>query len=37
MTVEAIIADFPELTREDILAVLSYAADRESKVYQIAV
>jgi uncharacterized protein (DUF433 family) len=29
MTNEEIIADFPYLTREDILACLSYAADRE--------
>lgn len=29
MTVEEILDDFPSLTREDILACLSYAADRE--------
>lgn len=29
MTVEEILDDFPYLTREDILASLSYAADRE--------
>ncbi len=29
MTFEEILADFPELTRDDILACLSYAADRE--------
>ena len=29
MTVEEVLADFPELTREDILACLSFAADRE--------
>jgi uncharacterized protein (DUF433 family) len=29
MTNEEILADFPYLTREDILACLSYAADRE--------
>jgi uncharacterized protein (DUF433 family) len=29
MTSEEILADFPYLTREDILACLSYAADRE--------
>lgn len=29
MTVEEILSDFPALTREDILAALSYAADRE--------
>lgn len=31
MTIEQILIDFPELTREDILACLSYAADRERK------
>jgi len=31
MTLEEILKDFPELTREDILACLSYAADRERK------
>lgn len=29
MTIEQIIDDFPDLTRNDILACLSYAADRE--------
>jgi len=29
MTSEEILADFPYLTRNDILACLSYAADRE--------
>ncbi len=29
MTQEQILKDFPELTKEDILACLSYAADRE--------
>ena len=29
MTVDEILGDFPDLTREDILACLSYAADRE--------
>jgi len=29
MTQEEILADFPYLTQEDILACLSYAADRE--------
>lgn len=31
MTKEEIIDDFPELTREDILASLAYAADAEKK------
>jgi uncharacterized protein (DUF433 family) len=29
MTIDEILSDFPVLTREDILAALSYAADRE--------
>lgn len=29
MSIEEIIDDFPSLTREDILACLSYAAERE--------
>ncbi len=29
MTVDEILNDFPSLTREDIFACLSYAADRE--------
>ena len=29
MTYEAVLEDFPYLTREDILASLEYAADRE--------
>lgn len=32
MTNEEIIADFPELTVEDIHACLAYAADRERKL-----
>jgi len=31
MTHEEILEDFPDLTREDILACLSYAADRERR------
>ena len=37
MTIENILSDFDELVEEDIYAVLSYAADRENKIYQIAV
>jgi uncharacterized protein (DUF433 family) len=33
MTMEEILDDFPELTREDILASLAFAADAEKKVY----
>ncbi len=32
MTVEEILNDYPELTKEDIQAALSYAADREHKI-----
>ena len=32
MTYDEIIADFPELTLEDIKACLAYAADREHKL-----
>jgi len=37
MTVQDIISDFDELTEKDIYAALSYAAERENKVYQIAI
>ncbi len=33
MTYEQILEDFPALTREDILACLAYAADRERQVW----
>lgn len=32
MTIEQILDDFPYLTKEDIYACLSYAADRESRI-----
>ncbi len=32
MTVEEILADFPDLTAEDIRACLAFAADRERRV-----
>ena len=32
MTIGEILEDFPELTNEDLLAALSYAADREHKL-----
>jgi uncharacterized protein (DUF433 family) len=35
MTMEQILDDFPYLTREDILACLSYAADREQKMLAV--
>jgi uncharacterized protein (DUF433 family) len=31
MTIEQILTDFPYLTREDVLACLAYAADREQR------
>jgi uncharacterized protein (DUF433 family) len=31
MTFEEILKDYPTLTKEDLLACLSYAADRENK------
>jgi uncharacterized protein (DUF433 family) len=37
MSIQDILADFDELTEKDIYAALSYAADRENKIYQIAV
>jgi uncharacterized protein (DUF433 family) len=37
MSTEEILSDFDELTIEDIYAALSFAADRENKIYQIAV
>lgn len=33
---EEILADFPELTNEDILACLAYAADRERRLLTAA-
>ena len=35
MTIEEILNDFPDLTREDILARLAYAADRERRLQPI--
>jgi uncharacterized protein (DUF433 family) len=32
MTTQEILADFPELTVDDLQAALSYAADREHKI-----
>jgi len=37
MTIPDILADYEELNQNDIYAALSYAADRENKIYQIAV
>jgi uncharacterized protein (DUF433 family) len=35
MTPQEIQDDFPELTQQDILAVLAYAADREHQTFSI--
>jgi len=37
MTTHDILTDFDELTENDIYAALSYAADRENKIYQVTV
>lgn len=37
MTINQILGDFDELNETDIFAALSYAADRENKIYQVAV
>ncbi|MBD3581563.1 DUF433 domain-containing protein [Flavobacterium selenitireducens] len=37
MTMQEILSDFDDLNQDDIFAALSYAADRENKIYQIAV
>ena len=35
MSMEEILADFPDLTKEDILACLAFAADRERRLVSI--
>ena len=37
MTQQEILEDFPELELADILAALSFAADREHRIYSLAV
>lgn len=37
MTQQEILDDFPELELADILAVLSFAADREHRIYSLAI
>ena len=37
MTIQDILSDFDELTEEDIYAALRYAADRERRIYHVAV
>jgi uncharacterized protein (DUF433 family) len=36
MTIAEILSDFEELEENDIYASLSYAADKENKVYRVA-
>jgi uncharacterized protein (DUF433 family) len=35
MTQQEVLDDFPEITREDILSVLAYAAEREHQVISL--
>ncbi len=37
MSTDEILEEYPELNVEDIFAALSFAADRERSIYQIAV
>jgi uncharacterized protein (DUF433 family) len=37
MSQQEILQDFPELESADVLAVLAFAADREHKVFSLAV
>ena len=37
MTMDEIVDEYPELQIVDILAALSFAADRERSIYQVAV
>ncbi|RUA34312.1 MAG: hypothetical protein DSY77_05785 [Bacteroidetes bacterium] len=37
MTINEILEDFDELTKEDIYAALSFAANRENKTYHVKV
>lgn len=37
MSQQEILEDFPELTQEDVLAVLAYAADREHQIFSFKV
>ena len=36
MTVEEVLADFPDLERDDVLAALQFAADRERATWTVA-
>lgn len=35
MTVDEVLADFPDLTLEDVRACLAFAADRERRLYVV--
>lgn len=37
MTIEEILEDFPDLTREDLKACIAYAADRERRLMTVPV
>ena len=37
MTEEAILDDFPDLTREDLKACIAYAADRERRIMLVPI
>jgi len=37
MTTQEIVEEYPELQADDIFAALSFAADRERSIYQVAV
>lgn len=37
MSTDEIVEEYPELQIEDIFAALSFAADRERSIYQVAV
>jgi len=37
MSTDEILEDYPELQIEDIFAALSFAADRERRIYRVAV
>ena len=36
MTIDEIIADFPDLTAEDVRACLAFAADRERRLWTVS-
>ena len=36
MSIEALLSDFPDLTREDVRACLAYAADRERRLMSVS-